>query len=490
MCTLTFFREVPLISSMQAAVENGIPVLHSSFMTSIHQKWTEGAMDLNIAKLSEAHRLPPLHELKICLTGYDFATSNTGRQELVERIADLGGASYSPSMDSSVTHLVIGPMYNTYSDKLQEYGKVVAARQINRKRATLGDGSQSLQTSQRSQPQSKIHIVWGEWLEHSLLAFGRLREENYTVDIIRERQNVQAPVFKRAVDIKSRAASPKGDVRRASKILRQETVLAVQETASFSSASSKKQKTEERLDYASASTSAGLSRKSRQLELSTATHASDPAGQAGHEKDQGEVPETAQIRKERLLSGILPTPSSRPAIKKSRSFAHAELQGIQDLLTPITEGGPKKGKGVLLAENDCKGISSQSPVFTTTKELPGSSTLKKLGDRVGRFSSASTKQTISPLLVSIESKEKSTLCRSTSPPGQKSNPSDDMDQDMQGAEDKPPARIFEGKKFFFLLSGVSAEKIDGVRQEIEERGGVVLEKNGPEVDWILCKTIR
>ena len=480
--------------NLQAAIENGIPVLHSCFLFQLHKRWTEGALDLNVAKLSEDSRLPPLHDLKICLTGYDFSSATESRQEIVDRIATLGGAAYSPSMDSSVTHLVVGPLHSTYSTELQVHGKVTAAQQINRKRAQTGEERQS---------KYKIHVVWGEWLEHCLLAFGRLMEENYAVDVIRERVNVQAVPFKRTTEIKARAMSPKKDIRKASKILRQETVITI-EPISTATISSKIQRMEGISSGALASRSSGTLHKAvtnQQFIKNGPSHNGAIAG--ADDANNEDLPEVAQMRS-KLQSNAQPTAStSRATNFKSRSSIYAEVQGVQDLLmapalvqtAPVPSSssssqskGKRKFEAVHQKQND-----RLRPVLLDSagsgQQFPAPSVSKRLGDRSGCFTvSASTSSlsfssgssTLPSRTLNSTSGVPSLGTQSSSTPC----PPFDVDENL------PPTRIFEGKKFFLLFRDVAIEIVTGFRKKIEDRGGTALEEDGPDVDWVLCQFIQ
>lgn len=520
---LTYGWELTCRAHIQAAVGNGIPVLHSHFLRDLHNQWTSGKSHIDVqavgfplkgklrvlsnhslrailahivlsssllrfittAQLSEARRLAPLHELTICLTGYDDLMM---REDLRDKVSYLGGAAYSPQFSSEVTHLVVGPKFSTFEEAVREPGKVTGAIEVNRRRARTSNGR-------------KVHIVWGEWLEHSLLAFGRLKEEEYSVEIMRLRPRQWAQSWKRAdQDIVTRQAAlskltgrSRSDSHKPShKVLRHDTLLSMGPDANSSSrpgsalagASNKRSRAGSAAgDDEEESVTVTSTRQQKVQKVAATDRNSDRVLQSG-------LLDEVQSRERRAVSAqpsTSATTSSKVTLKKSRSTATADLLGVQDLLlprraesaTPSLAAPTDKGKEKARDQDEDLGEEPQRPPA-------GTSLLAKISkDRLSKMNSASTSASSSTTPHSATSTIPGT--------GRADSVTRRMDHatlEVEGDDEDPPSPIFEGKSFLLSFPGVASTLIAGIKDCIVDRGGTIARQDGSDVDYIVTKTIQ
>lgn len=333
----------------------------------------------------------------------------------------------------------------------------------------------SINAKRRKDPRKPalISIVWGEWVEHSLHAFGRLREQAYALENVQEKSNIVAPRFVRTDDIVTRLReSPnkkkKLEGRSASGkipgLLREETVIVAKpDSSSGSSSRSAKRSREE--DSTDAKPHSKLRKASRPIETE----------QSEDMDGEGEV-EVARVRKEEMArqEAAQSTSSARPVVKKQRSGTTAEVASIQDLLQPVDTTRASNGSSIQ------GGLSRQG----------SSSTLSKVSvDRSSKFASASSsvsqsttsKAAPAPSVAVKMEAETQSIPASLAPQNMM------MQEDGGPEEEEDISPIFEGQRLYLHMPGISSTLIKRLRGVIEERAGTVVDKCDKDVNWIICK---
>lgn len=125
----------------------------------MHKIWVSGET-ANVEKLTERHRLAPLHNLSIAITAFPIEQASL-RKEIINQIV-TSGAHYKANFDDQCTHLLVGPLVS--QESIYGNAKIVKADEFRRK---LGD--------------DHVFTVWSEWLEDSLHLSGALDESKYDV---------------------------------------------------------------------------------------------------------------------------------------------------------------------------------------------------------------------------------------------------------------------------------------------------------------------
>ena len=480
-------------------------------------------------QISENHRLAPLDGLTICLTGYDGA-----RQDLRTNISALGGAAYSPMLNSAVTHLVIGPLHAAAADEhgaIKKLGKVDAARQINAKRRAAGSKSQS----------PLIHIVWGEWLEHSLVVFGRCKEALYDVELVPDRAALLHKRMQRPLDIVERALSPAKEKRSGasgkkrasasgsegggSRVLRQETGLGLPTSNQDGEAQSLRTSKRVRTD-ANVSTRARVS-----------TPAAGIAGNDGHrgEDDDDDGNRTDDGRANAASTKSRPSRSAgaEAAVRKTtrlgagsgRLSRSVEVSAVQDLLAPaqlppaIAARGRSapdfdaKGKGRELIEKGGTHASAASAAtvqsansWVSSAHVPppaaqaaspavpivadgapphpakAESRLAKLGQSRKFTSSSSTPPGPAGAVLSRKASTSSLRVPKVAP-----IIAEVQDDDAEEEEQEVPVQFLAGKVFHLCFQDAKAEVIANTHAAVRRHGGRISRVDNKQVDYVLCQ---
>ncbi|KAI0763303.1 hypothetical protein BD413DRAFT_211081 [Trametes elegans] len=138
----------------RCALENGIPIMHPSWIIDSHRIWLRGD-DVDVKQSVERYRLPPFNGIVLCITGIKEMHRRT---EISSKVV-AGGGKYVREIERPVrvTHLLCGNLIEGNSEKVHY------AEKFNR----LGE--------------ARIHIVWEDWFWDSLRFGGRFDEETYKV---------------------------------------------------------------------------------------------------------------------------------------------------------------------------------------------------------------------------------------------------------------------------------------------------------------------
>ena len=201
----------------------------------------------------------------------------------------------------------------------------------------------------------EIHIVWGEWLEHSLIAFGRQDERRYTCSLVQSREHLGDIRIKRTMDIVQRAresprkSSSTSKRKRGTggtndevpvKILRYETGHDLSEAGGSVSEQaqvqvqpgSKKRRIVEDGDNEDNDT------KMAGIEGLIDNDVQKSDGKIEAIKSSGIASRAAAGSAAQLgnpsTSSSRIAAKARPSLRKNRSSARAEMLGVQDLLAP------------------------------------------------------------------------------------------------------------------------------------------------------------
>jgi hypothetical protein len=518
----------------QACVENGIPVIQSSFILELHHRWLElipcdvvgvsllvfygefklWQLTLSVTmKLSNYLRLSPLQNLTICLTGY--SDDRDGHRNV---ITQSGGAAYSPELTHEVTHLVVGPNFKNRDDLMQN-GKYLYAKQINNKRnKRQNQGGEIIKRP--------IWIVWGEWLEHSLYAFGRVREEPYSTDIVPDRNQVRPPPRERSQDIVQRRnassplkkmskkqSRPKNDqaqIKSKRKVIKQETNHSLDGSSSEMTMVKKRAADESEVNELS------ISKRAKTEQGITSTETSNEIADSSilEGESRQEILEPAAVKKQSPCLSANPfgptidaassssSLAPRPPMKKARSSTHMELMGVQDLLVTKHEEfsqkqpiAPTSSTSSLRANTDKMTITSQ-PSSSTSGSL-----LSKMGkERSNKFINKIKDSTPAPndSAETSTSKAVQMLNRSETPDIDTRSASPIPDSEAQeaminavGPDGEPPipSRIFDNKRFYITPEDFNKQLSSRMASLMVARGGVQSDCTNDNVDYIICKTI-
>ncbi|KAI0636255.1 hypothetical protein C8Q77DRAFT_1102527 [Trametes polyzona] len=144
----------PGSAKYRCALENGIPIMHPSWITESHKIWLKGD-DVDVAESIEQYRLPPFAGVVLCVSGIE----DVNRRMEINRKVTQGGGTYVKQIERPVrvTHLLCANTCEGESEKVRY------AEKFNR----LGE--------------ARIHIVWEDWFWDSLRFGGRFDEEAYIV---------------------------------------------------------------------------------------------------------------------------------------------------------------------------------------------------------------------------------------------------------------------------------------------------------------------
>lgn len=458
----------------------------------------------SVTKLSNFLRLSPLQDLTICLTGY-----GDDRDEHRNVITQSGGAAYSGELTHEVTHLVVGPAFRNREDLMQN-GKYLYAKQINNKR-----------NKRQGESRKPIWIVWGEWLEHSLYAFGRVKEEPYSTDVVPDRNEVKPPPRERSQDIFARrdSTSPKktrkqrtrndhAQIKSKRQLIKQETNPSLNEQAM-----SMKKRSASESDGGSSELSMSKRAKTEQ-ENSRLEEPLELEGLPGENRSGKDILEPAAVKKhspplsaDPLGSTLHARPSSslaaRGPMKKQRSSTHMELLGVQDLLVPKLEEssqmqtmGPTSSAASMRAKADSMAIISGMNASTNT------SLLSKMGkERSNKFFSKAKESTPGPSEPEASTSKAVQMPNKAETPNftaqtHSASPMPEVHYDitMDGlAPDSEPllpcSRIFNRKRFYIVPEDFDEQLRSRIANHMELRGGTYSDSIDESVHYIICKTI-
>lgn len=439
---------------------------------------------LFLLKLSNAHRLSPLQGLTICLTGY-----GSDRNHHRNTIAACGGAAYSPELSHEVTHLVVGPDYQS-RDELLGNGKYICAKQINGKRA------------KRQESRRPIWIVWGEWLEHSLCAFGRVQEEPYCADIVPIREEVNPPHGQASPDIVTRrnSASPRkmrkhkakddaAQIKSKRKLIKQETLPSVYEVEG----ASKKRSTEDdeapsQVKRAKKDADNGIYPK---LEAGDQMNDLDPDGPDLLEPAAVKKPPGSQAAEP--IAGAARERSAslapRQSMKRQQSSAHLELLGVQELLTVKQDDSTQTNTSLTNSTTISTQTRTEDEVLQRELQpAAAGSLLAKMGkDRSNKFFSNKQKEVVSA--GPEASTSEAVLPVASTSINSAQDIASTLHEGNEEEETHPPSTIFAGMTFYIIPGEFQDHSLPRVCEAITERGGVIVEQDSSDVDVLLCKTI-
>lgn len=299
-----------------------------------------------------------------------------------------------------------------------------------------------------------IQIVWGEWVEDSLFAFGRMREELYNVEIVNRREDMPTRRISRPLGLKERLDHTTQRLRKkrkTSSVLRQDTVVAADHSVHSD------------LDKGVRGDDGAASSIRQDYLLADAT--------ANMDADVSmEEPEPAMVRKERSASCAPARQDSRIApLKRARSSALTELSGVEALL------GSKPARPLL--EVPLLKPEATVHIWTSTAPPPTasgchSSLLSRIDrTRAEKLSSAAVVERKPIIQPKIE------------------GPEDTATVDGSAVLDEIMAPIFAGCKIHLLLPGVPSSSLDKVRKNISDRGGILVESVPGDADYIVCRTV-
>lgn len=410
-------------------------------------------------------------------------------------IADAGGAAYSPELTHEVTHLVVGPSFNS-RDELLQNGKYMSAKQINNKRAKRQDGSRP------------IWIVWGEWLEHCLCAFGRVREEPYSAEIVSERKAIHPPPGELSQDIISRrqSASPRkmknkntrddhAQIKSKRKLIKQETLPSMDVSGP----------TTVKRDRAAEDHSADISEKRMKLEPPATT----PPGGIGDMDDSStdalERLEPVAVKRQSpslsadpllsLTSNRASSLGPRPTMKKQRSSTQMELMGVQDLIAQKLEQAsapPVAGGSSNLVQHIDNGSLEDRQEGSSSG---AGSRLSRMGkDRSNKFISKQKVAGQSTAEYDSDSSRTLPLPATDKKPGIEDHSAAQGQRSLEPApttdnDDAPPATIFSGMQFYIVPNEFPSGLVPRIEVAITARGGRVVTSDSPEVDYVMCKGV-
>lgn len=407
-------------------------------------------------------------------------------------IAACGGAAYSPELSSDVTHLVVGPDYQS-RDELLTNGKYLCAKQINSKRA------------KRQESNRQIWIVWGEWLEHCLCAFGRVREEPYSAEVVPNREEIVPPHGEPSPDIIARrdSASPRkmrkhksrddhAQIKSKRKLIKQETLPSMDEAngptrkraAEEDECANESKRAKKELEFG----------QDRIGPISDDLTDADPTSTETLEpvavKKQSASLATDPLQPRERSASLAP----RQSMKKQQSSTHLELLGVQELLT-VKQEQPSQIATVASTSTSVaisKGFEDHSTQPEAGSIVAGSLLAKMGKARSNKFASGKQKESTvaeaeastSQAPLSAGYATENVKLPATAPRYDEIVQAYGDDEDIQ-----PPSAIFEGMSFYIVPGEFEDVVIPRVREAITDRGGVIASCDSKSVDVVLCKTI-
>lgn len=418
-------------------------------------------------------------------------------------ITKSGGAAYSPDLNNEVTHLVVGPVFTT-RDELIENGKYKYAKQINAKRA------------KRQEAKRPIYIVWGEWLEHCLYAFGRVKEEFYSTDVFPDRHEVKPAPGQRSQDIIERRniASPKkvrrqrsqGDqaqIKSKRKLIKQESVASMNGSERTSR---KRSGTSEGVESLAVLKKGKTEPEGNDIDM----EGRDSKASFLQEKESKEDLEPAAVRKQSSALSLhpldgptnAPAATSRAPMKKQRSSTHMELLGVQDLLVPKANSSSYSLQSAATSTTATLAPQPESSIMANpTPSGTNNSLLSRMGkERSNKFFSkgrestpvqtkpdASTSKTT---LEACKAESVEVLSRSASPLPVPQMPDEEVQVAADHGHNVPaPSRLFEGKRFHVVEDDFDKSLRSRITDLMIERGAIPSATINDKTDLVICKTI-
>ncbi|TCD70891.1 hypothetical protein EIP91_001199 [Steccherinum ochraceum] len=157
--------EEPGSAKYKCALENGIPIMHPSWIIESYKIWLKGD-DVDLAESVKQHRLPILNGVVVTLTGAPAVHHRTEVNKLVTQ----NGGTYVKSLERpiKVTHLIC------FSESTGEEGA---------RGPWTSDLSEKMMYAKKfnERGEANIRMVWEEWLWDCLAHNGRFDEEEYLV---------------------------------------------------------------------------------------------------------------------------------------------------------------------------------------------------------------------------------------------------------------------------------------------------------------------
>ncbi|KAL5525831.1 hypothetical protein ACEPAG_7168 [Sanghuangporus baumii] len=186
--------ESPGTPKYNYCVEHGIPILQSSWISDIYEKWINGE-NINAEKIAVMHRFPTFKSVKLCMT----AINDVERRKQIQKQLEKNGGTFIETFnkDIELTHLLCGPDRGENTDQMGLTPKMQYAVKHNETRA------------------KKVHLVWDDWFWDCLEFKGILDEKGYLATgprpprrIRREPSPLVLPITSTAEQSKQRAPTP------------------------------------------------------------------------------------------------------------------------------------------------------------------------------------------------------------------------------------------------------------------------------------------
>ncbi|KAH8094535.1 hypothetical protein BXZ70DRAFT_1072697 [Cristinia sonorae] len=195
--------EVPGSAKYKCALENGIPIMHPSWITESYKIWLRGD-DVDFAQSVIKHRLPIFNDVYVTLTGI----SNIERRMEINKLITKHGGKYFKNLERpvKVTH-------------------VLCSREASEDNADALDGPWVAEQTDKmiyahkfnDRGESDIKIVWEEWFWDCLEYGGRFNEDDYLVSKPRPKRKkrprqpiVAAMPVERSIEPSSSNPHPEG----------------------------------------------------------------------------------------------------------------------------------------------------------------------------------------------------------------------------------------------------------------------------------------
>ncbi|KAL5504090.1 DPB11 [Sanghuangporus vaninii] len=256
--------ESPGTPKYNYCVEHGIPILQTSWISDIYEKWINGE-SIDVEKIAVMHRFPTFKSVKLCMTAINDVERRKQIQKQLERNGGTFIETFSKGME--VTHLLCGPDRGEKTDQMGLTLKMQYAMKYNDTRA------------------KKLHLVWEDWFWDCLEFKGVLDERIYLATGPRPPRRIRQkpsplvlPITSTAEQSKQRAPTPSSQLDVNADVEETANVKRMPEAAALLWESALKKRGFEMKDgklLRSPSKSTSLSRESSQIPLLPPSHNHD-----------------------------------------------------------------------------------------------------------------------------------------------------------------------------------------------------------------------
>ncbi|KAL5526618.1 DPB11 [Sanghuangporus sanghuang] len=256
--------ESPGTPKYNYCVEHGIPILQTSWISDIYEKWINGE-SIDVEKIAVMHRFPTFKSVKLCMT----AINDVERRKQIQKQLEKNGGTFIEmfSKGMELTHLLCGPDRGENTDQMGLTPKMQYAMKYNDTRA------------------KKVHLVWEGWFWDCLEFKGVLDERVYLATgprpprrIRRESSPLVLPITSTAEQSKQRASTPSSQLDANADVEETANVKRMPEAAALLWESALKKRGFEMKGgklLRSPSKSAFLSREGSQIPLLPSSHIHD-----------------------------------------------------------------------------------------------------------------------------------------------------------------------------------------------------------------------